>query len=321
MTKTEPEEDRLFDEAVDLLIRIQTDPDNPIPLDMAKRWLARGPAHECVWVEALEIHGMANKVLVDRRRAARKAAYTVSRRTLVVGGLLTAAGLAAGTIAGSRFVLQARADEFTGTGEVRRIELADGSIVTLGPDSAFKHVFTAAYRHIELLQGMAFFEVAPDAARPFRVMAAGLRATALGTAFDVSHDADCLSVSVEHGMVAIDLPSSLDPTSTPELSEGEWLTYRAGTGAISTGTRDRKQVASWREGLIVVERETVAAVVARISRWTQGEVLITSSALGSSLVSGVYDLGEPALALEAVVQPHGGKVRQVTPYLTVLSSF
>lgn len=320
MSKTEPEEDRLFDEAVDLLIRIQTDPDNPVPLEMAKRWLARGPAQERIWIEALEIHGMANKVLVDRRRAARKAAYTVSRRTLMIGGLLSAAGLAAGTIVGPQLVLQARADELTGTGEVRRIALADGSIVTLGPDSAFKHVFSPEHRHIELLQGMAFFEVAPDAARPFRVLAAGLRATALGTAFDVSHDADCLSVSVEHGLVAVDVPSNLDP-STPELAEGEWLTYRTGTGAISTGTRDRKQVASWREGLIVVERETVAAVVARISRWTKGEVMITSSVLAGRLVSGVYDLGEPALALEAVVQPHGGRVRQITPFLTVISPF
>lgn len=320
MNETRPEEDRLFDEAVDLIIRIQSDPENPIPLEMARCWLSRGPDHEKVWAEALEIHGMTRKILTDRRRAAHKAAYTMSRRTVMIGSLLGAAGLAAGAIAGPRLLLQAKADALTGTGEIRRIELADGSVVTLGPDSAITHTFTQEFRHIELLQGMAFFDVAPDRARPFRVHVEGMIATALGTAFDVNNDAGCLSVAVDHGLVGVDLPAGAEATSA-ELAEGEWLTFIGDSGTISTGRRNRSQIASWRGGMVVVERETIAAVVTRIARWTRGEVLIASPALGRRLVSGVYDVRDPALALEAVVQPHGGRVRHVTPYLTVISSF
>uniref|UniRef100_UPI001C302E07 FecR family protein n=1 Tax=Stenotrophomonas sp. GbtcB23 TaxID=2824768 RepID=UPI001C302E07 len=76
----------------------------------------------------------------------------------------------------------------TAIGELQRIDLADGSVVTLGPDSAIAHTFTQEFRHIELLQGMAFFSVAPDKVRPFRVQAEGLIATVLGTAFDVNID-------------------------------------------------------------------------------------------------------------------------------------
>lgn len=312
------EEDRLFDEAVDLLIRIQSDPENPIAVEVARRWLSRGAAHEKAWSEALEIHGMAGKLLTDRRRAERKAAFSVSRRTLMIGGFLGTAGLVAGAYSGPRMMLEAKADAITATGEVRRIQLPDGSFATLGPDSAIAHTITAGKRQIELLQGMAFFEVAPDETRPFHVTVAGATATALGTAFDVSSDADCLTIAVDHGLVAVDLPE--DAAVGPmRLAEGEWLTFAEGTQSVSSGRKDKSQIASWRHGMMVVERETVAAVVARIARWKKGEVVIASPSFGRRLVSGVFDLRNPELALEAVVQPHGGRVRSLTPYLTVIS--
>lgn len=161
MAKTEPEEDRLFDEAEDLLIYIQTDPDNPIPLEMAKRWLARGAAHERVWVAALQIHGWRQGACRLLPSGAQGRLYDFAPNTHGWRAFERSRPGGWYDLPGPRLVLRARADELTGTGEVRRIELADGSIITLGPDSAFKHVFTAAYRHIELLQGMAFFEIAP----------------------------------------------------------------------------------------------------------------------------------------------------------------
>lgn len=125
------EEDRLFDEAVDLLIRIQSDPENPVALDVARRWLSRGPAQEKAWSEALEIHGMTGKILTDRRRADRKAAFSVSRRVLMVGSFLGAAGLVAAASSGPRLILQARADAMTATGERRSVS-ADQAMVSGG---------------------------------------------------------------------------------------------------------------------------------------------------------------------------------------------
>jgi transmembrane sensor len=91
-------------------------------------------------------------------------------------------------------------------------------------------------------------------------------------------------------------------------------------GNVTTGTKDVGQIASWRDGMIVVERETIASVVSRVARWTNGRVVIASSQLAGQPVSGVYDLRQPLLALEAIVQPYGGKVRAIGPYLTVISA-
>lgn len=314
------DEDRLFEEAVDILIRIKSDPDNPVPLEIATRWLARGPQHRKIWEEALEIHGMTGKILTDKRRAERKAAFSMSRRSLVVGGMLGGGALLAAGYSAPGLILQAQADVLTSTAEVRRVELSDGSVATLGPDSAIAVEIGSARRDIELIQGMAFFEVARDSSRPFAVRMGSMVTTALGTAFDVSDDGGFLNLSVSHGTVQADLPPTfVRPAMT--LQAGEWLSLSTADEAVSTGTRDVGQIAAWRNGMIVVEKERIAAVVARVARWKRGRVLIADPNLGNRPVSGVYDLSDPVLALEAVVQPYGGKVRELTPYLTVISAF
>lgn len=312
-------EDRLFEEAVDILIRIKSDPDNPVALEIATRWLARSNQHREIWNEALEIHGMTGKILTDERRAVRKEAFDISRRSLVVGGLLGGSALLAAGYSAPGLILQARADVLTSTAEIKRVKLSDGSFATLGPDSAIAAQIGSERRDIELIQGMAFFEVARDSSRPFAVRMHSMITTALGTAFDVSQDSGFLNLSVSHGTVQTDLPPiSARPAMT--LNAGEWLSLSTTDGVVSTGTRDIGQIATWRDGMIVVEKERIAAVVARIARWKRGRVLIADRSLGSQPVSGVYDLSNPDLALEAVVQPYGGKVRELTPYLTVISA-
>lgn len=314
------DEDRLFEEAVDILIRIKSDPDNPVALEIATRWLARSPQHREIWEEALEIHGMTGKILTDKRRAGRKAAFSMSRRSLVVGGMLGGGALLAAGYSAPGLILQARADVLTSTAEIKRVELSDGSVATLGPDSAIAVEIGSARRDIELIQGMAFFEVARDSSRPFAVRMGSMVTTALGTAFDVSDDGGFLNLSVSHGTVQADLPPAFArPAMT--LQAGDWLSLSTADGAVSTGTRDIGQIATWRNGMIVVEKERIAAVVARVARWKRGRVLIADPNLGNRPVSGVYDLSDPVLALEAVVQPYGGKVRELTPYLTVISAF
>ncbi|MBN9217714.1 MAG: FecR domain-containing protein [Mesorhizobium sp.] len=315
MTGDENDEDRLFEEAADLAIRLQNEPASPVAHELVQQWRARGPAHEAAWAEVAEIRGMAGKVFQDRRDAA--AGEGMSRRKVILTGLAGFAALGAGAIYGPDLLLRLRADQVTTTAELRKVTLADGSVVTLGPDSAMRSTFTPAFRHVELLAGMAFFEVAPDAARPFRVEVETLTATALGTAFDVSRDAGSLTVSVAHGLVEVAMPES-PLAQAQRLAEGDWLALD--DGEIELGKRDASQIAAWRDGFIVADRETVSSVVARIARWKSGRVVIADAGLGAGRISGVFDLTDPLAALEAVVQPYQGKVRRISPWLTVISS-
>jgi transmembrane sensor len=58
-------------------------------------------------------------------------------------------------------------------------------------------------RHVRLARGVAHFEVAKDASRPFVVIAAGVEVRAVGTAFSVQIDEGRVEVIVTEGRVAV----------------------------------------------------------------------------------------------------------------------
>ncbi|KAJ32250.1 iron dicitrate transport regulator FecR [Agrobacterium tumefaciens] len=236
----------------------------------------------------------------------------------MIGGFTAlGAGVAVYTF-GPGMLLQARADYMTEKGEIRRINLPDGSIATLGPESAIALDFHSERRTVDLLAGMSFFEVAGDANRPFSVLSGTLSATALGTAFDVSNDAGILTVSVDHGLVDVRASDSAIEMGV-SLAGGQWITFDPSSGNIGRGQRESGQVASWRDNLIIAERETVFALVARIGRWIPGRIVIADPFIGDQRVSGVFDLNNPLLALQAVVHPAGARVRQISSFVTIIS--
>ncbi|MBC8718739.1 FecR domain-containing protein [Ochrobactrum sp. Marseille-Q0166] len=307
--------ERLFEEALDIVMRIQEDPDNSVSVELVNLWRARSPDHEVAWREALDIYQMTGKVMRDQRRATTS---KISRRSLLTGGAAGLAIVAGGALLGPKLILRLQADYITQSAQLSDVSLPDGSRMTLGPDTAIRVHFSETERLIELLAGMAFFDVQSDSARPFSVQTGNLTATALGTAFDVSNDAGYLTVSVDHGLVAV-RPSGVNDAPTP-LGQGDWLTFNERSHDFERGNRDASQIAAWRKGVLVAERDTIASVVARIARWQSGRVLLAQSSFGAQRISGVFDLNNPVAALEAVVEPYGGRVRQVSPWLTIVSS-
>lgn len=315
MTGGRKQDDELFEEAFDLIIRLKSDPDNQVAHELARSWRQRGLRHEEIWSEAVGIHALANTV-IRRKHAPDDERTGVSRRAILSGVAAATIAGGAGMAFGPEFLTRLRADAITSTAQLHRIDLPDGSAVTLGPDSAARHTIGRTERRFELLAGMAYFDVAPDEDRPFRVVADRMELTVLGTAFEVSMDAGTTSVAVDHGEVAA--ASNGRPVGE-NLTSGQWLSLSQETGAIERGMRENGQVGAWRDSLIVAQSETVAAVVARIARWKSGQVLIADRTLASQRISGVYNLANPMSALQAVVGPHGGTVRSLTPWVTVIS--
>lgn len=310
------EERRLFREAVDLAIRLQNDPANPVSVQMANTWAARSPAHAAAWARVAEIHGMTGMILADRGKMI--GSGRLSRRSFLIGGAIGLGAIGAGSMTLPGALLRMRADHVTQTAEIRRIALPDDSVMTLGPDSAASVSYSVTRRAIDLLAGMAYFEVASDASRPFSVAGGPVTATAPGAAFDMSSDAGFVSVSVEHGTVEA-RAQAYGQGAAERLEAGEWITFSPSNGQAVRGAREAFQIAAWRGGMIVAERETVAAMVARISRWVPGSVVIADPFLGERVVSGVFDLSDPVRALEAVARPFGAKVRAIGSVVTVIS--
>ncbi len=318
MSEPHTDQNQLLDEAIDLVIRLQNDPDNTVSGDMIRAWRARSPLHDKIWLRIDKAYGASGAILSHQRREERRKNIGLSRRQLMIGGpaLLAAGGLSYSF--GKELLLRAQADFITAKGEMAQITLPDGSLVTLGPDSALQLAYGSDRRDIKLLRGMGFFEVKPDKSKPFSVLSDTVRVTALGTAFDVSNDAGVIAVSVDHGVVEMQSPDAV-LAAGKRLEQGQWISFDPVTQTFDQGTRAVEQIAAWRDKLIIAERETVSALVARISRWMPGRIIMASPNTGVQRVSGVYDLTDPLRALEAVVHPTGAQVRQLSSFVAIIT--
>lgn len=317
MTEKMSQHDKLFEEAFDLIIRLHGDPANPAARELAEQWRAISSQHQAVWAEAIKLHQMTGKMVQARNEAALRP-KGFSRRHFLFGSSLAVAATAAGVILLPNSLLQLKASHLTATGELQSLSLEDGSQIILGPNSAIATRYTANERHIELLKGMAWFNVVEDIRRPFSAKVEGLSVMTRKGSFDLSSDAGLLTIAVEKDLVevaTVGLPLLLNET----LATGYWLTLNEQGEALKRGVRSVQQLASWRNGMLVADDESLAVVVARIARWLPGKVVIASSELGAQRISGVYNLSNPQRALSLAIQSSGGKIREITPWLTVIS--
>lgn len=242
----------------------------------------------------------------------------VSRRQVTLG-LGALALLGAGTLAGPRLRLGWRADILTGVAEMRPVRLADGNLLSVGPDSAIAVALSHSERRITLFEGMVMCDVAKDATRPFVVATAGLTATALNTRFEVTRNGSLSATGVEEGQVRVAIDGQ--PAEDAPLGAGDRLSVETETGKVRRGRDAPTRVAAWRQNLLIADQQEGGNVVAQIARWRKGRVLIADAGLASSPVSGLFDLSDTDAALEAVVKPYEGKVRHLSPWLTIVSRF
>ncbi|MBT9368968.1 FecR family protein [Rhizobium sp. CSW-27] len=213
-----------------------------------------------------------------------------------------------------------RADYRTATAESRTVTLADGSTVQLAASSAIATDFSGNRRRVVLLEGQAFFDVVPDQQRPFVVDANSVTVQVLGTAFDVEISDRLTSVALEHGSVraSVDSASAAPPET---LVPGEMLLVDTSTGAMRKQSIALEDIGSWRTGRLYVVNQTIGSVIEQIQRYHPAWITIPDPVLARQTVTGFYDLRAPDRALEALVEPYGGKVHTVSNLARIIARF
>ncbi len=336
--------ERVSQEATEWLIEMQEAPDDPALRARFAVWLAASPAHRVAWEETARAYDLIGPAAANDARPFRSFlavpespgnATVPSRHMAGAADRLhqrrrrltrrTVAGFAATVIAVClvflflpNLSLRWYADYATAAGEQRIVNLADGSTVELGPDSAMDVAYAGNERRVRLLAGRAYFEVTHDATRPFEVEAHGLQVTDLGTGFDVRLAPDGAAVAVAHGAVQVDYADAAPPLSR-RLHTGEWM--RIGwSGQAAQGIEPPSQVAAWRHGRIIANDRPVAEVVNEIRPYFSGWIVLANAGLGRHRVTGVYDLHHPVAALHALAQARPGmSIRRISPWVIVVS--
>ena len=185
----------------------------------------------------------------------------------------------------------------SGLGQIKTVDLPDGSVVVLDTNSAIRFSRTDGGRSAELTQGRALFKVAKDPARPFVVAANGKAVTALGTEFDVYLKSNTLEVTLFEGRVRVEqTAAAADGAPAIELTPGYRLT------ASSKGW-DLAQVGvdpAWPKGQLIFDEARLADIVAELNRYSDRKIAITDSAVGEKRMSAVLRSSDERTFLSAV---------------------
>lgn len=245
----------------------------------------------------------------------------IDRRTAMLGGGAIAASLVAGVTI-PRLLARSRRLS-TATGEIRRIPLGEGSVVTLDTDSVVETAFDKERRDVHLLSGVAFFEVAHDPSRPFVVQARNLLVRAVGTAFSVRNIAgQPVSVVVSEGKVALSRTSGQGSAPPLQLAANSQAIVPPESRLASDEVMrpltpdDLTRALSWRDGMLAFEGETLAQAAHRFRRYGGPTIVIQDAALARQPISGLFAASDPrgfaqaiAVSFDAHVDEEHGEVR------------
>jgi transmembrane sensor len=312
--------DTIGETAVFWVVRLNSDQRTRADEEAFRSWMEENPAHaeafaDCaaLWdgVEHLATTADGRGALRNLRAPVRAWAR-VTRRTALFGGTGAAAAAAAGVTA---FMMFGREQVLeTAPGEQKRIQLADGSGVLLNTDSRLRVKLSRSERRLYLDRGQAFFQVAKDRARPFRVFVGHDEVRALGTAFEVRRLGDSVQVTLEEGRVAIyragdAMPQTLGSRSrlaevlAPAVSSGSarpaavlfpgQQALLARTQPVAVHTVSLPAVQAWRYGRMILDDASLGDTVADLNRYGGVQIVLADRKLADIRVSGVFHTGRP----------------------------
>lgn len=303
--------DRAGIEAAHWLVALEDDPDNKELQTRFRSWLASDPRNPQAWTDTADIYGLMAAVPATSTVSKPVPPRRSPKAVLVMTAFALAASLAIVVLPGTLSRLWT--DETTQTAQIRALQLADGSKIRLGPDSALDVDFHDGRRRIRLIRGEAFFEVEPDSGHPFIVTAGGVDTTVVGTAFNVSLEETGTRVAVQHGKVQVD-----GKGDSAILQAGDWVQMSL-EGTVQRGHIPAAEVATWLDGQLVARDQPLAEVIDDLRRYYAGVIIVADASLAQRRVSGVYNLSEPVAALTAAVGAHGASVHSLTPWIQVVT--
>jgi transmembrane sensor len=314
---TDRVEDPLLEEALRWFVLLRDDSPSENDRRAFERWRATDAAHEAAWQRAQAVWERADilKPAFDRGAVVKSFPLAVRPQPLKRRRWLQAAAVLA--VVAPAAYLAGRpdlwADHRTSPGERRTITLGDGSTVELAGGSALSVAFDTTARRVELVDGEAFFTVAPDANRPFIVAAAEGNIRALGTAFNVKRLGETVIVTVTEHRVEVSTGAH-----SVEIGQGQQVRYVART-LQAPQPADLRAVEGWRRDRLVFQDAPLGEVVADLERSRGGRIVLTDSRLRALPVTAVFDARQTDAALATIAEILPIKIHRLTAWLIVLS--
>jgi ferric-dicitrate binding protein FerR (iron transport regulator) len=196
----------------------------------------------------------------------------------------------------------------TARGETYAITLSDGSRVWLNSESSVHYpvTFNGNTRDVQIT-GEAYFEVAHNAGKPFRVDAGGTVTEVLGTHFNINTygDEHPVVTTLLEGKIKI-VNGSLSASSTI-LTPGQQATI-TGNKIIVKDHADAESAVAWMKGFFDFHNADIKSVMKQVSRWYNVDVQYTGAALPAQAFEGNIDRNIPLSELLSTLQQMGSGI-------------
>ena len=187
------------------------------------------------------------------------------------------------------------ADFATAAGEIRSVELEDGSILTLNGATALDWTISEGRREIRLYRGEADFQVAKDSTRPFFVEAGPARIRVTGTRFDVDYDGQDVVLAVTQGQV-----QASDAQAQPLLVGASQQVRWSGERLQPLQALDARQQLAWQRGKLVFRAQPLSEVFTELERSQRQRVIFLDQSVRDLKVTGVFAHDDPQAVLRAI---------------------
>ncbi|MEK9212043.1 DUF4880 domain-containing protein [Sphingomonas sp. 2378] len=289
----------VVNEAIGWMMAVREDALTPAERAEFDAWLARDVTHRCAWDRlngaltpfhsvSTSVSGAALAASIDRQAISRRAALRKG------GGAVAASVLALLLADRVTPLVDLFAQYRTSTGQRRRFDLPDGSVLMLDARSAADLVAPGGRRHgLTIDEGIALVD-ARAAESPFGVAIGGLRAKwREGRAMFVNRAGVRQAIAVDHPLF-VDLPGS----ASRMLAPGRGIQWD-GNRFVELASNEVLNSASWVEGKLILHDRPLRALIDAVRPYQMGILSITEQAARIH-VSGVFDLDRTEETLEMI---------------------
>jgi transmembrane sensor len=159
------------------------------------------------------------------------------------------------------------------------MQLSDGSHVWLNAGSSLKYpvAFVAKERKVEIT-GEAYFEVAHNASKPFKVALPGEvgEVEVLGTHFNINayDDEDALKVTLLEGSVKLSVSPTKKIKSSAILKPGEQGQLQTTNYKLQTiHVEDMDEVMAWKNGRFSFNGSDLQIIMRQVARWYDVDIV------------------------------------------------
>lgn len=155
-----------------------------------------------------------------------------------------------------------------------KVILPDGTAVWLNAASSIRYptAFTGKERTVSIT-GEAYFEIAPDAAKPFNVSVNDMKVIVLGTHFNINAytDEHTINTTLLEGAVLVQTGSE-----SRRLAPGQQTRVKPGSNEIEyLKQTDVNNAIAWKNGYFSFNDEDIPTVMRQLARWYNIEVTYT----------------------------------------------